>query len=111
MPKISPSRLWQVTTGLAVLALLLVVVNSFLIVGNEKRQADVNQRQQFINQSVQLSRVSQSLISALAQASVRTDDKEIRDMLASSGFVIQANPAPQAEPGASAPAPAKPAGK
>ena len=111
---LSPARLKQVATGIALLALVLVVLNAILVLNNVSRQAEVNQRQQFINQSIQLSRISQNLVSALAQSAVRNDDKEIRDMLASSGFTIQqANPpAPQtntvpAEPAA----PSKPTGK
>lgn len=116
--ELSQKRQWQAATGIAALALVLVVVNSILVLNNESHQAEVNQRQQFINQSIQLSRISQSLVTALAQAAVRSDDKDIREMLASSGFTIQqANPAqqtaaPPSEPATPAPVPSsKPAGK
>ena len=120
LPEISPKRQRKAATGIAVLALVLVIANSILVLDNESRQAEVNQRQQFINQSVQLARISQSLVTALAQTAVKNDDKDIREMLASSGFTIQqASPAPQsitppAEQASPAPAvatPTKPAGK
>ena len=117
---LSAKRQWQAATGVAALALVLVIVNSTLVLTNESHQAEVNQRQQFINQSIQLSRISQSLVTALAQAAVRSDDKDIREMLASSGYTIQqTNSAPQANAPAAAPTaapsaqatPGKPAGK
>jgi hypothetical protein len=102
---------WTVATALSGLALVLVVLNAFLILGNESRQAEVNQRQQYINQSVQLARVSQALVSALAQAAVKSDDKDIRELLTSSGITIQVNPPAQPDQPSPATAPTKPAGK
>jgi len=84
---------------------VLVIVNSILVLGNVSRQTDVNQRQQFINQSVQLSRISQALVNALAQSAVENGDNDIKELLAESGFTIQpANPQTETPP-------ASPAGK
>ena len=105
------SPAWIAATILGIAALILVVLNATLILGNEDRQAEVNQRQQYISQSVQLSRVSQAMVNALAQAAVKNDDKDIRELLTSSGITINAPAAPQTEMPFSAPMPTKPAGK
>lgn len=53
-------------------------------------QAQINERQQFINQSVQLGQVNGALIRALAQVSVANKDDKLRDLLAQVGFTITA---------------------
>ena len=92
-------------TALSVAAFLLVVGNILLAIDNQKRQAEVNQRQQFINQSIQLSRANQVLINTLAQIAAKNGDAEIRDLLAANGITFSIN-----NP-ASAAAPAKPPAK
>ena len=82
MLETSPRSIWWGATALSIAALILVVVNIVLAIGNQNRQADVNQRQQFINQSIQLSRANQMLINALAQAAAKNGDADIRKLLA-----------------------------
>jgi hypothetical protein len=83
--------LYRVLVALSGITLLLVVAYIILIQENRSVQAEVNQRQQFINQSIQLGRISETLIRSLAAAAVNNKDDRLRDLLAQSGFTI--NPA------------------
>jgi hypothetical protein len=105
VPETSLRPIWWGTTALSLVALLLVVGNILLAIDIQQRQAEVNQRQQFINQSIQLSRANQLLINALAQIAAKNGDAEIRDLLAANGITFSiSNPA-------SAALPSKPAAK
>ena len=66
--------LYWVAVGLSGLTLALVVAYIVLVQDNRTVQTQVNQRQQFINQSAQLSRVNEALIRALATATVNNKD-------------------------------------
>jgi hypothetical protein len=91
--------------GLAGLTLVLVFAYIILVQNNRSVQAEVNQRQQFINQSIQLGRINDALIRALAATAVSSKDDKLRDLLAQNGIAI--NPttgAPEREvPPAAAP--------
>ena len=52
------SWLYRLLVALAGIALILVVVYIIVIQDNRSVQAGINQRQQFINQSIQLGRIS-----------------------------------------------------
>jgi hypothetical protein len=91
--------------------LILVIVNLVFGQNNRSVQEEVNQRQQFINQTIQLGRVNEALIRAIAQAAIKDKDDRLRDLLAQNGITI--NPTEKSsgpEPGA-VPAPATPASK
>ena len=65
MPRRSPDAvLAWVATALAAVSLALVIVNGTMFTANQSAQAEVNSRQQFINQSVQIARVEDSLAPA-----------------------------------------------
>src|SRR5215813_5051759 len=74
---------------------------------NRSVQLEVNRRQQFINQSVQLGRVNDALIRALAASAVSNKDDKLRDLLAQNGITI--NPTTGAPEREAAPATAAPA--
>ena len=97
--------LYLVTVGLAGFALVLVAAYIFLVQDNRSVQAEVNRRQQYINQSMQLARVSEALIRALAAAAVNDKEDKLRDLLAQSGITINAAGDPERAP-PSAPQPA-----
>lgn len=88
---------------LSSLALLLVAANGVLFLGNRSRQAEVTQRQNFIEQSVQLSQLNDSLIRALAKQAVDGKDSKLLDLLAQYGVGV-----PPAAPAAATPAAAPP---
>ena len=83
----SNMQYWTLT-GIAIVALLLVVVNIFTAMDNSKARSEVNERQRFINQSVQLSRLHGQLVQGLAALSAQSDDWELRDVLAEHGITF-----------------------
>jgi hypothetical protein len=82
--------LYWVTVGLSALALALVVGYIILVQDNRRVQVEVNQRQQFINQSLQLGRINEALVRALAAAAVSNKDDKLRDLLTENGITIDA---------------------
>lgn len=82
--------LYRVTVGLSAFTLILVIIYIILVQNNRSVQLEVNQRQQFINQSIQLGRVNEALIRALAAAAVSNKDDKLRDLLAQHGITINA---------------------
>ncbi|MSP39421.1 MAG: hypothetical protein EXR70_13105 [Deltaproteobacteria bacterium] len=84
------------------LTLILVFVNMFLLVGNQSLQQSVAQRQQVIMQSLQMQGPAREIIGAMANLAVRTDDAEIKKVLAKYGITVtvtQQNPAEAAVKG------------
>jgi hypothetical protein len=96
---------YRIVLALSGITLVLVVVYLYLVQANRSVQAEVNQRQQFINQSIQFNRVNDALIRALAATAVSEKDDKLRDLLAQNGISI--NPttgAPSVSPASAAPA-------
>jgi len=82
------SWLYRLLVALSGITLALVVAYIVLIQDNRTVQAEVNQRQQFINQSIQLGRINDTLIRALAAAAVEHNDEKLRELLAQNGITI-----------------------
>ena len=80
--------LQRLLVALSGIALILVIAYILLVQDERTIQAEVNQRQQFINQSIQLGRINEALIRALA-ANAGKDDK-LRELLAQNGISINA---------------------
>jgi hypothetical protein len=99
----SDGWLYWIAVGLSALTVALVVAYIVLVQDNRAVQADVN-RQQFINQSMQLGRINEALIRALATAAVSNKDDKLRDLLADNGIAINASGEPVPVPAPSAPA-------
>ncbi len=100
---------WQYRLLVALSGMTLALVVAYIIFIQENRsvQAEVNKRQQFINQSIQLGRISDALIRALAAAAVNQQDDKLRELLAQNGITINPTtgaPEKQATPAAAAPA-------
>jgi hypothetical protein len=89
------------SVGLSGATLLLVVAYIILVQDNRSVQAEVSKRQQFINQSVQLGRINEALVRALAAAATSDKDDKLRDLLTQNG--ISVNAAGDAIPPASVP--------
>jgi hypothetical protein len=87
--------LYWVTASLSGATLVLVVAYIIMARDNRSVQSDVGQRQQFINQSVQLGRINDALIRALAAAAVNNKDDKLRDLLAQNGITINAAGEPE----------------
>jgi hypothetical protein len=103
--------LYWVTVGLSALALVLVVAYIVLVQDNRRVQVDVNRRQQFINQSLQLGRINEALVRALAAGAVSNKDDKLRDLLGENGITINAAGEPVPSEGGPAQAAPAPTGK
>ncbi len=79
---------YRIVLALSGISLILVIVYLVQIEQNRSLRADVEQRQQFINQSIQLGRVNDALIRALAHAAVADNDDKLRQLLAQNGITI-----------------------
>src|SRR6516164_1453291 len=82
--------LYRVMVGLSGFSLILVIVYIILVQDNRSVQLEVNRRQQFINQSVQLGRINEALIRPLAAAAVSNKDDKLRDLLTQHGITTNA---------------------
>jgi hypothetical protein len=101
------SWLYRLLVALSGITLVLVVVYIVVIQDNRSVQAEINQRQQFINQSIQLGRINDALIRALAATAVSNKDDKLRELLTQNGITINPTtgaPEREAAPAASAPA-------
>src|SRR5690348_17010748 len=90
--------LYWVALGLSAATSAVIVVYIFLVQDNRSAQREVNQRQQFVNQTLQLSRINEALIRALATAAANSKSEKLRDLLAQNGIAINAagEPVPSA---------------
>lgn len=77
---------------LAVLALVLVVANVLLTMGNQSVQADVNERQQFIAQSIQLEQLNRQVVAVLANMAMKSNDEQLKKLLAGTGVALGQGP-------------------
>jgi hypothetical protein len=82
-----PAAIW-----LALAAIVLVPVNAVLVVRNQGAQREASQRQQQINQGVQLARVSQFLIETIARSAVANKDDKLTALLERHGIRVTVNP-------------------
>jgi predicted Holliday junction resolvase-like endonuclease len=87
-----------VLTALAVLVLLLVIVNILLMAGNQSLQLSVNERQQYIAETIQLEALNRQVIGVLAEMALKTNDGQLKELLA--GVGINLSPTPSQPPAA-----------
>ncbi len=88
-----PMTRWQFWSlnALAILVLVSVIVNSALFSANRALQTDIRANQQFINETVKLSRLNTELIQALANRAAQTNDEQIKQLLSSQGIQYSKN--------------------
>jgi hypothetical protein len=79
---------------LAVVALVLVAANVLLSMGNQSVQMEVNERQQFIAQSIQLEQLNRQVVTVLANMAMKSNDQELKNLLAASGVALGQTPEP-----------------
>ncbi len=79
-------------TVLAAAAVVLVVVNAALVLRNESAQAFANQRQQYINQAAEVSRVAQVLAQTIARKAIETNDDALTALLQRHGLQLSRTP-------------------
>ena len=90
---------WQFTllTGLALVAMVLVVTNIVLYTGNREAQTEFASRAQYIQQSQQLEPLYQGIVRNLAEISAKTNDPQISQLLKSQGISFTMSPPKDAE--------------
>jgi hypothetical protein len=76
------------------ITLILVFVNMFLLVGNQALQRVVAERQQTIMRSIQMQAPAREVITAMANLAVRSEDEQLKQLLAKHGITVTVNPAP-----------------
>jgi hypothetical protein len=81
---------WLLTL-VAGVALVLAVLNMALDQSNQAVQAEINNSQEYINQTLQISRLNTQVIQALANLSARTGDEQISNLLAAHGISFSTN--------------------
>jgi hypothetical protein len=81
---------WQhhLLSALGAAALLLVLVNALLFTLNRDARNELNQRQQFIQQTVPVEALYREIVKSLAEMAVKDKDKPLLDMLAAQGLTI-----------------------
>lgn len=84
----------RVLTGLAVLMLVLVLVNILMSLGNQSLRAEVNERQQFLAQSMQLEGLHREIITVLATVALKTNNDQLKSLLVSQGINFGQPPPP-----------------
>src|SRR5713101_1796456 len=77
-----------VLTGVSGLTLGLVLLNIGLFGSNSTLQREVNSRQQFIQQSVQLEQLNREIVTALANLSAQNKDDQLKALLAAHGITF-----------------------
>jgi hypothetical protein len=102
---------WQhrLLIALGILALVLVAANAVMFSQNRDAQLGINQRQQFIQQTVPLEGLYRDIVKALAELGVKNNDQQVLQMLAAQGINVSVNApaAPAASPAVVAPASAQ----
>ncbi len=85
-------------TVLSSLILLLVIVNIVLALGNQSIQSEVSERQQMLAQTLQLENLNRQLIGVMANLALKTNDEQLKKLLADSGVNLGPPEAPSPAP-------------
>lgn len=79
-------------TPLAVLILILVLANVLLTLGNQSLRQQLAQRQQIINQSIQMEGLHREIVKAIATVAMKNNDDQLKGLLASQGVNLGGDP-------------------
>ena len=79
-----------ILTSWSVLILILVLVNVVVALGNQSIQIEVGERQQEIAQTIQLEALNRQLVTVLANMALKTNDAQLKKLLAESGINLDA---------------------
>ena len=94
-----------IVTGVAALAALLMLSSVVLASMNRGLQSDIGQRQQYVQQSVQLEGLYREIVRSLAELGARNNDNDVRALLQRHGITYAVNEPAPASPPASPAAP------
>jgi uncharacterized membrane protein affecting hemolysin expression len=84
---------YRALLALGALALCLAIVNAVMFSANRQAQNELATRGQYIQESLQLEPLYQSLIKSLADLAARDNDTALRELLASQGITFTAGAA------------------
>lgn len=89
---------WEfwVLSVIGALCVVFVIANMVLFSGNRALQSEVDQRNQYIEQSLQLQGLYQQIVRAVADLSVRNHDEQLRAVLAKQGIQVTSSAQPPA---------------
>ncbi len=79
-------------TPLGVLLIIFALVNVLLTLGNQSLRVQLAQRQQLINQSIQMEAIHREIVTGIATIAVKTNDAELKNLLASQGVNLGGDP-------------------
>ncbi len=82
-----------ILTSIALIGGVLAGTNVMLFLANRAAQAEIAGRQQYIAQSVQLEGLYREMVKALADLAVKSQDGDVRALLAGQGITLSASPA------------------
>jgi hypothetical protein len=71
---------------------VLVLANILMSLGNQSLRGEVNERQQFIAQSIQLEGLHREIVAALATVALKTKDDQLKSLLTSQGISFSTAP-------------------
>ncbi|MDP1902019.1 MAG: hypothetical protein Q8K96_16455 [Rubrivivax sp.] len=91
---------FSIATSAAALAAVAMGASVTLAAMNRSLQQDIGQRQQYVQQSVQLEGLYREIVRALAELGARYNDQQVRELLQRHGITYTANNAPPAAAGA-----------
>lgn len=98
---------YWIATALGLACCALVAADIVLSLGNAATRNGLTQRQQYVQQSVQLEGLYREIVRTLAELAARNNDNDVKTMLQRHGITYNVNP-----PAASAaPAPTAPVRK
>ena len=78
-------------TAVSALAALAMGTSVTLAAMNRSLQGDIGQRQQYVQQSVQLEGLYREIVRALAELGARNNDQQVRELLQRHGITYTAN--------------------
>lgn len=84
---LKPAQYW-ILTGAGILAVALAVTNMFMVQANTTLKTEAGSRAQYIQQSIAMEQLYGQIVQELAQRAVRTQDDQVRDLLAAEGIKI-----------------------
>ena len=91
---------WQYWSlvALGVVALVLVTTNASLVLSNRGQQAELNQRQIFLQQTSSLEGLYREMVKALADLAVRNGDRRVLEEPNAQGINVTVNAPAAADP-------------
>ena len=74
--------------AISLAVLVLVIANVFLFRNNARLQQEINERQVYIQQSLQLEGLYRDMVRALAELAVQNKDERLQALLGAQGFSV-----------------------